>query len=330
MAAGVTVWGINRIAYRSGYRRYANPYYSAPVVVDGTTVVNYSDPSFAEPPYQVEDSGDQSGGEDSPPPGVSKQSWSAFETAQSAFKAGKYQDALKSVNAALKEMPRDTAVNEFRALVLFALGDYRDAAQTLYAVLSVGPGWDWTTMSGLYGSTDEYSKHLRALEQYVQKNTGKADGHFVLGYHYLTCGHNDAAKGQFQASLKINPKDAVSSQILNMLGAGSDQEPPAATGSDEKAPDIPVGSLVGTWNAKRGAATFTMKLTSDKKFTWSYTEGKQKSEMSGTFSIEGDGIALEPTSGGAMYATLKFSGKDRMNFKMIGDDDKDPGLDFSK
>lgn len=36
------------------------------------------------------------------------------------------------------------------------------------------------------------------------------------------------------------------------------------------------------------------------------------------------------TSGGAMYATLQFSGKDRMNFKMIGDDDKDPGLDFSK
>ena len=36
------------------------------------------------------------------------------------------------------------------ALCLFALGRYDESAATLYAVLSVGPGWDWTTLIGLY------------------------------------------------------------------------------------------------------------------------------------------------------------------------------------
>ena len=42
-------------------------------------------------------------------------------------------------------MPNDASLHEFRALVLFALGQYEQAAATLYAVLSNGPGWDWTT-----------------------------------------------------------------------------------------------------------------------------------------------------------------------------------------
>ena len=45
--------------------------------------------------------------------------------------------------------------------MLFAVGKYDLAAGPLYAVLSVGPGWDWTTMAGLYPDIDVYTAQLR-------------------------------------------------------------------------------------------------------------------------------------------------------------------------
>ena len=40
---------------------------------------------------------------------------------------------------------------------LFALGQYDEAAVPMYTVLSNGPGWDWTTLAGLYPSVDVYT-----------------------------------------------------------------------------------------------------------------------------------------------------------------------------
>ena len=48
--------------------------------------------------------------------------------------------ALQKTDEALKTLPNDAAINEFRALCLFALKQYDQAAATLYAVLSAGPG----------------------------------------------------------------------------------------------------------------------------------------------------------------------------------------------
>ena len=39
-------------------------------------------------------------------------------------------------------------------LVLFAQGKYEQAAAPLYSVLSVGPGWDWTTLIGNYSDAN--------------------------------------------------------------------------------------------------------------------------------------------------------------------------------
>ena len=66
-------------------------------------------------------------------------------------------------------MPNDTVLHEFRGLVLFALGRYKEAAAADYAVLSAGPGWDWTTLSGLYPNVEVYTEQLRALEQYQNR-----------------------------------------------------------------------------------------------------------------------------------------------------------------
>ena len=69
---------------------------------------------------------------------------------------------------------------------MFAQGKYKEAAAGLYSVLSVGPGWDWTTMCSLYPNVEVYTKQLRALEAAVKQNPQANDARFVLAYHYLT------------------------------------------------------------------------------------------------------------------------------------------------
>ena len=71
------------------------------------------------------------------------------------------------MDQAIALVPNDTVLHEFRGLTLFALGRYKEAAAAEYAVLSAGPGWDWTTLSGLYPNVDVYTEQLRALEQYA-------------------------------------------------------------------------------------------------------------------------------------------------------------------
>src|ERR1043166_3343016 len=128
-----------------------------------------------------------------PAPGMSD-----FDAARQAFYQGDYAGALAATNKALAAMPNDPIIHEFRALVMFAQQKYKDSAAGLYSVLSVGPGWDWTTLSALYPNVDAYTKQLRALEGYVKLNPQVSDARFVLAYHYMTMGSRDAAAKQYQ------------------------------------------------------------------------------------------------------------------------------------
>lgn len=324
MGFNTTLWGLNRIGYWWGYQPYNNVYYTG-----GTTVVNYNTPVLAQPPYNAStgSSSSTNNGQTPLPPGVSQKGMFAFNAAQKQFKEGNYKQALAAINLTLTEIPRDAVANEFRALVLFALGDYKHSAETLYAVLSVGPGWDWTTLSGLYGNVNDYTKQLRALESYVDSNPNDPAGHFVLGYQYLTCGYKDAAIKQYQQALKLNPKDTVSADMLKMLGA---TKPPKYTPpSNKKPPTVPLASLVGNWTATRGDSSFAMNLTKDKNFTWTYTKDGKKTQVKGVFAVDGDSIAMEPDAGGVMVATIKLQQPDELSFKMAGDE-KTPGLTFKK
>ncbi len=132
---------------------------------------------------------------------------------------------------------------------------YQESAATLYAVLSVGPGWDWTTMIGLYPSEAVYESQLRALEAYVRQNPNAPDGHFVLAYQYMTAGHPEAAAEQYQQVLQLVPNDNVSRQMLSLLTSTDDQqaaaaEPPANRCRLPTQADRPrVPDILGRWSA---------------------------------------------------------------------------------
>jgi uncharacterized protein (TIGR03066 family) len=265
-----------------------------------------------------------------------------MDLARAAFQQGDYKSAAREVDVAIRALPKDAALHEFRALIFFATGDYKQAAATLYAVLSAGPGWDWTTLSGMYASTSTYTDQLRTLEEYITANPASADARFVLAYHYLTCGHTQAARGQYETVLKLQPGDQLSAQLLTLLGgsaeapAGAKPSPqppdaePAAGNEPTPPEDIDATKLVGQWTAKRkDGALFTLTLTQDDKFTWSFNQKGKSQEFGGKYFVDGAILVLERTDGAQMpgLVTLAASG---FNFKMYGGAPDDPGLDFKK
>ena len=197
-----------------GYCSYANPYCSAPVVVDNTTI-DYSQPIvLAEPTDSNSDAQAVIVGGESPAANAATELLGA---ARDFFARGDYDAALKQCDKAIVQMPNYAASHEFRGLALFALHRYKEAAGTIYAVLSVEPGWDWTTMSGFYPEVDVYSQQLRALEEYVVANPNLPEARFLLGYHYMTCGHSDAAENQFHTAAALNTQDQLSGQLASAL-----------------------------------------------------------------------------------------------------------------
>ena len=325
---GLTLWGVNRLAYSFGYWDYYNPYYVGPVA--SVSVYDYSEPLvIVQQPVETVPA--------ELPPGVTEAGLAAFDEARTAFRAGDYTQALEHTDRALQEMPQDALVHEFRSLVLFALKRYPESAATIYAVLSVGPGWDWTTLIGLYPTADVYTQQLRALEAHCQQNPDAADALLLLGYHYLTCGHKDSAQRQFEKVVKLQPRDTVARQLLQALGASApseDRAPPAEQTAPERTipPEqlLTAEQLAGDWAASdsRGAA-FKMSLNKDGQFTWSYTHSGKTDEVRGVYALDDNILAMEPDGGGTLVAELTKRGEGAVHFAMVGAPEGDPGLDFS-
>lgn len=327
-AMGVTWWGVNRLSTWYGFPWYYNPYYVAPAQ---PTVINYS-----EPPVIVYEEAaaalappDPAQSAPSLPPGVTQAGVEKFDQARAAFYEGKYEEALKLTDEALVSMPRDALIHEFRALVLFALKRYPEAAAVIHAVLAVGPGWDATTMTSLYpGIESTYTPQLRALEAYRNEAPTRPAGRFLLAYHYLTLGHQEAAVEELRAVCKAQPKDTVAAELLRTISPEA-TKPAVAAAGDVK--PIPPEQVIGTWTAAGpGKAQYTMTLNKDGAFTWSYVQGTRKQQVKGVYTVDGGSLVMEPGTGGVLLADLKFTDANAMQFQVVGAPKDDPGLGFRR
>jgi uncharacterized protein (TIGR03066 family) len=321
MVFGTTMWGINRAAYGFGYWGYSNPYYTESYPVGNNAVIDYSQPMAAEIPAEP-----TAAPSETPPAGLSD-----FDAARQAFYDGNYPAAFAATNKALASMPSDPIIHEFRALVLFAQAKYKEAAAGLYSVLSVGPGWDWTTLSSLYPNVDVYTKQLRALEDYVKQNPKATDAMFVLAYHYLTTGNKDEATKQLRELQKSMPQDKLVQQML-LMTAGPDaatSQPPIS--EPAQAPTIAAADVVGKWSASGPAnAKFALELAQDGKFSWTFTQQGKPQAVQGVYALDANVLAMEPESGGVMLAEITPPQNGAFNFQMLGAPPGDPGLKFVK
>ncbi len=247
---GVAAWGIGSLYNSWGYSSFVNPYYTAAVVVQQPAVVVQQPTVVTQPVvYDYSRPLDLS----SPPPAqaVVDQSVGTFDDARATFKAGDYAQALKLADLALSKTPDDPILHEFRATCLFALGRYDDAAVPMYTVLSSGPGWDWTTLAGLYPSVNVYSQQLRTLETFCEANPKSASARFLLAALYLTQGSTDAAAGVFKQVVALQPEDRLSAQLVDFLTHQQD----ADVAQNQGAAPQPGGAQVAQSSPAQPAST---------------------------------------------------------------------------
>jgi len=317
------IWGGASLYYYSGYYPYYNPYYTPVTIVQEVPALDYSQPIVV-----------QALAEEPPSTAVQK-----IEAARAAFRSNDYGQALRLVNLALRDTPGDPALHEFRALVLFAQGQYQEAASALYAVLSAGPGWSWETMIGLYPDVAIYERQLRALEQYRSVNPDAAGPRLYLAYLYKTSGQDQVAAAELSRVIALQPRDQVAANLLQVVRADMqqdnqgaervpqpDQPPPAPTG-----PTLELQTLLGAWQARRPQdnAPITLTLNGDSTFRWSFAQQGKTNTIEGTFTYEGGVLFLEQKNGGAMVGRVTPRGNG-FNFRMPEAPETDSGLDFQR
>jgi hypothetical protein len=326
---GIGAWGVGSPAYGYGYSAYSNPYTSGMVGGGGSVQpgnqlqpagapqYDYSQPlnTVAAPPDQT----------------AADQASAAVAQAREAFKAGDYSTALQLTQQALGQMPNDTTLHEFLGLVLFAQGSFEQAAAPLYAVLSVGPGWDWTTLSANYPDNDTYTRQLRGLEAYVRANPKSAKAQFVLAYHYISQGHGDAAIQVLENVVALQPNDTLSPQLLSKLRPAS-ASPVAAT-APSQAQAFDAGKLTGTWVAQPQNAKITLTIKGDGTFDWAVEPaGKQPMKIQGEATVANGVLTLssEKPNEGSMAGNVAWQDDKHFVFRAVGAPSNDPGLQFAR
>jgi tetratricopeptide (TPR) repeat protein len=361
---GLLGWGLGSSLYGMGYSSYANPYYSSALYAQPVVAASAGyTPQALTSSYDYSQPIDTEG--TPPEPSVADPAVSTMDEARGAFMAGDYPKALNLTDQALKSMPNDAAIHEFRALVLFALKQYDFAAGTLYAVLSVGPGWDWTTLIRLYPNVDVYTTQLRALEEYRDSHPDSASAHFVLAYHYLTQGHTESGVSELKEVARLKPEDHLASQLIAALSppaSGSPDQataaagtqgatpPPAESGEPPDAqaaaaaavaatrggPESKIkppaeSSFAGSWKSSpNGDVTIDLAIQPDKKFSWSVTNKGQTRKFDGEYTYGGDTLTLVQTNGTAMVGKLAWQDENHFNFRIAGTIPDDPGLNFAR
>jgi tetratricopeptide (TPR) repeat protein len=323
----LTLWSVNRMSWGFGLRSYHNPFivprpvviydYSQPLVVTGTVATTRVD----ERP-------------EAPPPEVSRD----FDHAVAAFQNRNYSTALRYIDAVIVKIPQDPVAHEFRALILYALGRYDEAAEAIHAVLAVGPGWDWKTMAGVYSDVAVYTQHLRNLEGYVREHPDSAPERFLLAYHYMTCGHEESAARQLKQVLRLAPGERVATDMLIMIegpdavreleGTAPLPAPPPALVDP---PDIEAAQVTGEWNAtdEEEGTAFRLRLNEDGTFHWTAVREGFTRTVRGVWALEENVLALEPDSGGVMLAELSDVQAQGFTFRMAGAPEEEPGLKFT-
>ena len=262
--------------------------------------------------------------------------YQAFDRARDAFKAGDYAAALDLTDEALKGVPGDPLVHEFKALVLFARGEDPRATAELHDVLAVRPGMDWKTMSGLYPDVATYTGQLRALEDRSRQDPKAAAPRFVLAYHYLVTGHTDAAVAQLKALITLEPGDRVARRLLASL-SGTPPAPPEST-TTRAVPDRdgavgrpPSVDLVGHWRGERDGSTFDLSLDGRGRFVWQAArQGKATATVSGAYAFAGDTLTLKAEDRSPLRASVTELSPDSFRFQGVGGAPSDPGLIFRR
>jgi tetratricopeptide (TPR) repeat protein len=315
---GLAGWGLGPWANGWLYSGFANPYFVAPAI--GTPVAANWPPVYAPDYSRPLDLNNLGPAAESP-----EQDDLTFLAAREAFMAGDYSRALILTDLALKPNSNEPVLHEFRALCLFALGRYDDAAAALYVVLTVGPGWDWATMVGLYPDVASYTRQFRELEAAIGANRSAPSKRFLLAYHYLVQEHLEAARQQFAHVVELEPKDALAAQFVKGLTARSEAPRAAPTGlarasdtAERHEPSPPPAAIQGTWKAKP-ILDLSIELTvrQDGQFTWNVNYKGQTDSITGEADFLDGVLTLAQADAPSLAGKVVNLGEKQFGFRLL-------------
>ncbi len=134
-----------------------------------------------------------------------------------AFANGDYTNAGIAFAQALQTDPSSIDARLAYAITLFALGDYRAAAEPIRQVI---PQYSEVVYSDFdlrerYGKKEQLDKQLAVLRAFVKANPDDVDAMIVLGFIEHFSGNRDSAKEVFRKALTLSPNDSVAATFLN-------------------------------------------------------------------------------------------------------------------
>jgi tetratricopeptide (TPR) repeat protein len=157
--------------------------------------------------------------------------------AEDAFRAERYDDAIRLLQHALVEMPREPVLYELMSQAYFAVGDYREAAVVLQHGMSLTTSDQWGTLVKNYtryyrGNT--YVHQMNQLVAYVKEQPDQPYAWFLRGYHYGFLGYEEAARRDLAKAVALESRDELARALLQRFGGSAEvPQEKAGTASDE-------------------------------------------------------------------------------------------------
>lgn len=173
---------------------------------------------------------------------------------EAAFRAGRYQDALRLWQHSMVDDPDNGAVVLLMAQALFALGQYESAANATQMGMQMLPESEWGNVvknyTQLYGNIEDYTNQVRAAEKVRDAQANDTAVRFLLGYHFGYLNYPKQAVRELDAALAIEPRDVGAEKLRDLFAvqAGIPARPHTAQPADGQpagAAPAPVGPQLG-------------------------------------------------------------------------------------
>jgi tetratricopeptide (TPR) repeat protein len=141
-----------------------------------------------------------------------------FEEAVKAFENADYATALQKFADARQNAPDDMILPFAYAQVLFALGQYPQAAEVLrVAIEKIDPQKEGVFYPrGLYAKEETLLGQIEQLLTVTEQNPANGDLNLLLGYHLLGIGKTDEAIGPLEAAAQDEKNSAAAGALLEL------------------------------------------------------------------------------------------------------------------
>ena len=140
---------------------------------------------------------------------------------EAAFKAGDYKGAVYAWRHAVIDDSQNPVVLMLLGQALFATGKFEEAAGATQSAMQTLPKEQWGVVAKnykeLYGSVQDYTDQLRALEKSVSDKPDDLAQRFLLGFHYAYLGYPQQAVDQLDKLLKAAPSDEMAKQLRDEM-----------------------------------------------------------------------------------------------------------------